>query len=305
MTELALQEYQFGDMKLIWLRGVDKMTDAGTLFGPVPKVVWSRYYPTTEENMMVELTDQILIQYKNKNYLIDASFNTAKLSDKQRRNLGILSESRIEESLELLGLTPEDISYVLMTHMHHDHSGGLTKLNENYQLVSTFPNAKIFVNDIEWYEMMNPNNRTKGTYLRENWEPIQHQVETFTEYLNVIPEIQMVHTGGHSNGHSIILLKQGNETMIHMADLLLTHAHRKPVWVAAVDDYPMRSIIAKEKWLKEAFENHYKFFFYHDQFFAVVEFDHEGKEIVDYVKRIREPRLPFTDKQDRKPVLYH
>ena len=144
MTELALQEYQFGDMKLIWLRGVDKMTDAGTLFGPVPKVVWSRYYPTTEENMMVELTDPILIQHKNKNYLIHASFNTAKLSDKQRRNLGILSESRIEESLELLGLTPEDISYVLMTHMHHDHSGGLTKLNENHQLVSTFPNAKIF-----------------------------------------------------------------------------------------------------------------------------------------------------------------
>ena len=68
MTELALQEYQFGDMKLTWLRGVDKMTDAGTLFGPVPKVVWSRYYPTTEENMMVELTDPILIQYKNKNY---------------------------------------------------------------------------------------------------------------------------------------------------------------------------------------------------------------------------------------------
>ena len=107
--------------------------------------------------------------------------------------------------------------------------------------------------------MMNPNNRTKGTYLRENWEPIQHQVETFTEYLNVIPEIQMVHTGGHSNDHSIILLKQGN----------------------------------------------YKFFFYHDQFFTVVEFDNEGKEIVDYVKRIRESRLPFTDKQDRKPVLYH
>ena len=74
MTELALQEYQFGDMKLIWLRGVDKMTDAGTLFGPVPKVVWSRYYPTTEENMMVELTDPILIQYKNKNYLILSIF---------------------------------------------------------------------------------------------------------------------------------------------------------------------------------------------------------------------------------------
>ena len=51
--------------------------------------------------------------------------------------------------------------------------------------------------------------------------------------------------------------------------------------------------------------NHYKFFFYHDQFFAVAEFDHEGKEIVDYVTRIRELILSFTDKQDKKAVLYH
>ena len=54
MTELKLQEYQFHNMKLTWLRGADKLTDAGTLFGPVPKVVWSRYYPTNEDNMMSE-----------------------------------------------------------------------------------------------------------------------------------------------------------------------------------------------------------------------------------------------------------
>ena len=84
---------------------------------------------------------------------MDASFDTAKLSEKQRRNLGILSESKIEESLELLGLSPEKIDYVLMTHMHHDHSGGLTRVNSEGNLVSKFPNAKIIVNDIEWYEM--------------------------------------------------------------------------------------------------------------------------------------------------------
>ena len=75
--------------------------------------------------------------------MIDASFDTAKLSDKQRRNLGILSESRVEESLSLLGLSPEDIDIVLMTHMHHDHSGGLTRVNNQGKLVSKYPNAKI------------------------------------------------------------------------------------------------------------------------------------------------------------------
>ena len=72
------------------------------LFGPVPKLFGHAIIQQLKENMIsVELTDPILIQYKNKNYLIDASFNTSKLSDKQRRNLGILSESRIEEGLEL------------------------------------------------------------------------------------------------------------------------------------------------------------------------------------------------------------
>ena len=73
MTELTLQEYQFHDMKLTWLRGADKLTDAGTLFGPVPNCVVS-YYPTNDANMMAELTDPILIQYKGKKYLIDTSF---------------------------------------------------------------------------------------------------------------------------------------------------------------------------------------------------------------------------------------
>ena len=303
MTNLTLQEYQFHDMKLTWLRGADKLTDAGTLFGPVPKVVWSRYYPTNEDNMMAELTDPILIQYKEKNYLIDTSFDTAKLSEKQRRNLGILSESRVEESLELLGLTTSQIDIVLMTHMHHDHSGGLTYRDVSGDLVSKYPKAKIIVNDVEWYEMRNPNNRTKGTYLRENWEPIEKQVTTFSEYINVIPEIQMIRTSGHSNGHSIILLKQGKDTMIHMGDLMLTHVHRNSLWVPAVDDYPMKSILAKEKWLRQAFENDYKFFFYHDQFLAVAQFDKEGKEFVDYVPRSRPPIIPFTDRQDRKPIF--
>ena len=111
----------------------------------------------------------------------------------------------------------------------------------------------------------------------------------------------MIHTSGHSNGHCIILLKQGEDTMIHMGDLMLTHAHRNPLWVPAVDDYPMKSISAKEKWLKQAFENGYKFFFYHDQFFAVAEFDKEGKEFVNYVLRSRPPVIPFTEQQDRRP----
>lgn len=300
---MELQTYQFGEMTLTWLRGADKYTDAGTLFGPVPKAVWSRYYPTTADGLMADLTDPILITYAGKHYLIDASLGTEKLDEKQRRNLGIISENRLLESLAYLGLEPEAIDVVLMTHMHNDHAGGLTRLVDG-QLVSTFPRATIYVSQIEWDEVRQPNARTRGTYLKENWEPIANQVVTFDEELLLADgKVSMHRTGGHSRGHALVLLHQGQETMIHMADLVLTHVHRNPLWVAAVDDYPMDSIAAKTKWLAEAYANGYKFFFYHDPFYAVLQFDPTGQVVTECVERLRPALVPFTDHQDRRLVV--
>ncbi|NQP65126.1 MBL fold metallo-hydrolase [Streptococcus suis] len=299
---MKLQTYQFGQMTLTWLRGADKYTDAGTIFGPVPKAVWSRYYPTNEQGLIHDLTDPILISYQGKHYLIDTSLGTEKLSDKLRRNLGVISENRVLESLDQLGLSPEDIDVVLMTHMHNDHAGGLTRLVDG-ELVPTFPNTTIYINDIEWEEVRYPNPRTRATYLPENWQAIQDQVQTFGSELKLVDGIEMHHTGGHSRGHSIILLKQDGETLIHMADTLLTHAHFNPLWVAAVDDYPMDSIKAKEKWIKQAYSQGYTFLFYHDPYYALLKFNQDGSQVVSCLERLRPPVLPFTDKEDKRLVV--
>ncbi|HFI0254552.1 TPA: MBL fold metallo-hydrolase [Streptococcus suis] len=297
-----LQEFEFGEMRITWLRGADKYTDAGTLFGPVPKAVWSRYYPTTADGLVADLTDPILIEYKGKKFLIDSSLGTEKLDAKQVRNLGVVSENRMLESLAELGYSRQDIDGVLMTHMHNDHAGGLTCL-ENGEIVSTFPNANIYINEIEWHEVRHPNPRTRATYLKENWQAIQSQVKTFGPSIEIIPGIEMHRTGGHSKGHSIILLKQDQQTIIHMADLLLTHAHRNPLWVAAVDDYPMDSIAAKTKWINEAYEKGYIFLFYHDPFYALLQLAPDGQEVMAYMERVRPPLVPFTSQQDRKLTI--
>ncbi|MGO4938163.1 MBL fold metallo-hydrolase [Fundicoccus sp. Sow4_H7] len=293
--------YQFHDIKLTWLDGADKTTDGGTSFGPVPKVVWSRYYPSNADNQLIELTDPILIQHDGKNYLIDASLGTEKLDAKQHRNLGVLKDNHMLDSLAELGLSAEDINFVMMTHMHNDHAGGLTRLDPTSgEIVSTFPNAVIYMTAIEWDEVRHPNTRTRGTYLKENWEAIQEQVVTFENSLEVSPQITMHHTGGHSRGHAAIKLIQNNEVMLHLGDIFLNHAQRNPLWVSANDDYPMDSIAAKTHWLNDAFTNGYKLFLYHDPHYAVVQFDEKGETIVDYMEREKTSPIPWTDKQDRR-----
>lgn len=291
-------QYTFGEMTFTWLDGPKMNTDGGMIFGPVPRTLWSRYYPHNELNQIPSNVDPILLQYKGKNYLIDASIGVEKLTDKMKNNLGVVYEGNIGKSLKALDLTPQDIDVVMMTHMHNDHAGGLSSY-EGDNLKSTYPNAVIYVNDIEWDDVRNPNDRSKNTYLKTNWQPIETQVQTFKDSFEVAPGITMEHTSGHTRGHSIIRFEQDGKTLLHMADILLSFVHSNPLWVGGVDDYPMDSVAAKQRLLNEALENNYRFLFYHDPFYRVVEYTEDGKNIQYAKKNSKGSAIPMTDKQDK------
>ncbi|WP_061811406.1 YtnP family quorum-quenching lactonase [Rossellomorea vietnamensis] len=278
-----METLKVGDLTIHWLNGGVTHMDGGAMFGVVPKPLWSKKYEVNEYNQIELRTDPLFFQWEGKNVLIESGIGKGKLNEKQKRNYGVHEESDIEASLASLDLTPDDIDVVLMTHMHFDHACGLTKV-EGEELVPAFPNAVIYTSQVEWDEMRNPNVRSRNTYWKENWESIQSQVETFKGEMEVLPGIKMVHTGGHSDGHSIILLEHDGETFIHMADIMPTHAHKNPLWVLAYDDYPMTSIGAKEKWIGKAMEEEYWFLFYHDAVYRGIKWNRDG-EIIDKVLR--------------------
>ncbi|MFF5994213.1 MBL fold metallo-hydrolase [Lysinibacillus sp. KU-BSD001] len=288
-----MDELVFHNMKLTWLNGGVTALDGGAMFGVVPKALWSRKYPVNDKNQIELACEPILVQYEGKNYLIDTGVGFGKLNEKQLRNYGVSEESTIFESLQELGLKADDIDAVLMTHMHFDHAGGLTYW-EGDTLVPAFPNATIYVTQLEWDEMRNPNMRSRNTYWKENWEPVQHLVKPYEGELEVAPGVKLIHTGGHSEGHAIVRLEQNGEVLLHMADIMPTHAHQNPLWVMAYDDYPMTSVFAKERIMKEAFENDYKFIFYHDAYYRMLQWDATGKEIVDSLKRSNEAFIQFS-----------
>ncbi len=271
-----------GNVSLTWLSGGVTNLDGGAMFGVVPKALWSRKYPCNDKNQIELPTDPILIQTNGKNILVESGIGKGKLTEKQLKNYGVTRESELEASLQQLGLIPDMIDFVLMTHLHFDHACGLTRL-ENGNYVSTFPNAKIITSQVEWDEMRNPNIRSKATYWRENWEAIENQVEPFSETWSLDP-IRMYHTGGHSDGHSILIIEDSGEMAIHMADIMATHAHQNVLWVMAYDDYPMASIAAKQKWLPYGLEKNAWFTFYHDALYRAVKWGEDG-QMVECIKR--------------------
>jgi len=277
-----MQTLTIGDITLQWLNGGITHLDGGAMFGVVPKPLWSKKYPVNEKNQIPLMTDPIFLQVNGKNILIESGIGNGKLSDKQKRNFGVTEESKIEESLMELGIGPEDIDIICMTHLHFDHACGLTKpVNDGF--VSAFPNAVIYSSQTEWDEMRNPNIRSKSTYWKENWQAIEPQVVTFESEVLIEGVLRMVHTGGHSDGHSIILIESKGEKAIHMADIMPTHAHQNPLWVLAYDDYPMTSIFAKEKWIAKAIQDRAWFIFYHDAVYRALKWDREGM-LIDAVK---------------------
>lgn len=270
-----MEQLTVGRAKITWLRGGVNFLDGGAMFGVVPKALWKRAYPNHDDNTIELRTDPLLLQLDGKNYLIDTGMGNDKINEKQIRNFGVKEQSYLEADLLKNGLKLGDIDAILMTHLHFDHASGLTKrVGDTYEPV--FPHTPIFASDVEWNEMKHPNIRSINTYWEKNWRAVEDLVQPYTGEFEVVPGLRMIHTGGHSDGHGIIVFEDGDDCFIHMADLMPTHGHQNKLWALAYDDYPVTSVHQKEKWMNFGYEREAWYTFYHDAYFRALKFDQLG-----------------------------
>jgi len=271
-----MEQLQVGRATITWLRGGVNFLDGGAMFGVVPKALWKRAYPNYEDNTIELRTDPLLLQLDGKNYLVDTGMGNDKINAKQIRNFGVKEQSFLEEDLHTCGLKIEDIDAILMTHLHFDHASGLTKVNgDSYE--PAFPGVPIYTSDVEWNEMRHPNIRSINTYWEKNWKAVEDLVRPYSNEYEVAPGLKMIHTSGHSDGHSILLFEDEDECFIHMADLMPTHGHQNKLWALAYDDYPVTSVHEKEKWMNYGYERGAWYTFYHDAYYRAIQFDREGQ----------------------------
>ncbi|MBL7192037.1 MBL fold metallo-hydrolase [bacterium] len=238
--------------------------DGGAMFGVVPKVLWSKTEEVDDRNRILMSCNPLLVRNEEYNLLIDTGIGE-KNDDKFTDIYAVDLPRKLIPELKRLGLKPEDITHVVNTHLHFDHCGGNTKLDEHGNIIPAFPKAQYCIQKQEWDDGLNPNSRSKASYLKENLSPIKQAglLRLLKGDEEVVPGVQVIMTGGHTRGHQIVKISSEGETAVYLADLIPLVSQIRPSWVMSYDLYPVETVEFKEKFIQEAFEGGYLLIFEH------------------------------------------
>lgn len=242
--------------------------DGGAMFGVVPKVIWNKLNPADENNLCTWAMRCMLIVDGEQKILIDTGMGS-KQSEKFFSYYYPHGEGELIKSIQQFGFQPEEITDVILTHLHFDHCGGAVKL-ENDKLVPTFPNAYYWSTPKHWEWAMNPNSREKASFLKENFVPLQeHNRLKFIEenekgITTFSTNIDILFTHGHTQSMMLPLIKYKGRIICYMADLIPSSSHIPLPYVMGYDMFPMTTLIEKEQFLKKACQENYILFFEHD-----------------------------------------
>ncbi|TAE15189.1 MAG: MBL fold metallo-hydrolase [Bacteroidetes bacterium] len=255
--------------------------DGGAMFGVVPKTIWQKLVPADENNLCTWAMRCLLIEDGNRLILIDTGIGN-KQSEKFFSHYHLHGNASLESSLQQKGFSTNDITDVVLTHLHFDHCGGAVK-RQGDALVPAFANARFWSNEAHWQWATQPNDREKASFLGDNILPIQQsgQLQFWNDADHPLGEnFGMKYMYGHTDAMMLPVIQYKGHTIVYMADLLPSVAHLPLPYVMGYDMFPLKTLQEKKLFLQEAVANNYILFFEHD---AV----HECCRLEDTEKGIR------------------
>ena len=237
------------------------------MFGVVPKPLWERRIAADARNRIPLAMRCLLIEHDDGLVLIDTAIGN-KENDKFRDIYGVENEgadgrTQLEDALASLGHSPEDVRWVLNTHLHFDHAGGNTWRDPAGAILPAFPRARYVVQRRELHFARHTNERTAGSYLPHNFEGIDFTLIDGEER-EVLPGIRTVPTPGHVPYHQSFLVTNAGETACFLADLVPTAAHLPLPWIMGYDLEPLVTLESKRRLYQRAEAEGWLLVFEHD-----------------------------------------
>ncbi len=215
--------------------------DGGAMFGIVPKVLWTRQYEVDENNLINISMRSLLVVDGDRRILFDNG-----IGDKQDKKFFgyyyLNGPDTLERSLDKVGYGLDDITDMVLTHLHFDHCGGSIRYNEDRsELATVFPNARYWVSKQQWEMAMHPNHLEEASLLKENILPIKEsgQLELFEGEYDLTSSVQFRLFNGHTVGQNITLIRFGNQTIVNIADLMPMLGNISMSWVCGYDTQPL------------------------------------------------------------------
>jgi len=272
----AVTRFQLGELELISLHDGFLRVDGGGLFGIVPKTRWASVASPDERNR-VTLPMRPLVVRGRRTMIIDAGLGD-KSDDAFKDTFAVDRTTNLDHTLAAAGLTPNDIDIVLATHLHFDHAGGFTVRDADGRLRPRFPRARYVVRRGEFDDATHPHARSRSSYIADDFVPLKDAgvLELVDDDQTIMPGVKVQHTGGHTQHHQVIWIESNGQHAVYAADSMPTSMHVLDAWIAGFDLYPVQSLAAKQRLLKDIVERHALVFFDHDLALAAARIEEHG-----------------------------
>jgi glyoxylase-like metal-dependent hydrolase (beta-lactamase superfamily II) len=262
--------------------------DGGAMFGTVPRTLWEKSNPPDDKNRIAMEARALLLRSADRNILIDTG-NGSDFVAKHGEKLGAkfaeiyaIDESgpSLKKSLQNIGLTFDDITDVILTHLHFDHAGGATRESAG-KIIPTFPNATYYVQSTNLDTAQNPHIRERASYLPANFQPLIEAGKLNLlkgDVENLFPGVSVMVSNGHTQGEQIVKVSDGKTHLVYCADLIPTSSHVRLAWIMGYDLEPKTLIAEKSKILNAAADENWYLFFEHDPYCDAAQIQRQGSD---------------------------
>lgn len=243
--------------------------DGGAMFGVVPKALWEKSIPSDDHNRITLGTRMPVIRSGSRIIIVDTGIGQYWDEKFNERFSVDHSEYSVFGGLRKLGISREDVTDVVLTHLHFDHTGG-SVISENGKWVPAFPNAKYHVHKKQFDWAKDPSPKDKASFASERFVPLAEEgvIEFLEGSKHLDDEIELVETNGHTFGHLLVKLKDSSSSYLFCSDLIPTSVHVPLPFIMGFDLQPLLTLDEKTQFLSKVVEENTTLLFQHDTYYT-------------------------------------